>query len=175
MLDLVPALQVDRFKTHDIEVVIDRLQVNEDRRERLVASLGTALKMGNGIVIVLTTEGSSGIKNEKLKIKKGSDKGVDKNAESVDNQEDKGFAVTFSKHLMDAEGGISYEEPSPNTFSFNSPYGACPHCKGLGDVAEADRLKVIPDDTKSINEGGILPIGEARDISLFQQLKHDAR
>ena len=61
--------------------------------------------------------------------------------------------------LTDAEGGISYEEPSPNTFSFNSPYGACPHCKGLGDVAEVDRLKVIPDDTKSINEGGILPLG----------------
>ena len=175
MLDLVPALQVDRFKTHDIEVVIDRLQVNEDRRERLVASLGTALKMGNGIVIVLTTEGSPLIKNEKLRIKKGSDKEGDKNAESVGNQKDKGFAVTFSKHLMDAEGGISYEEPSPNTFSFNSPYGACPHCKGLGDVAEVDRLKVIPDATKSINEGGILPLGEARDISLFQQLKQIAK
>lgn len=142
LLDLEPAMQVDRFKTHDIEVVIDRLQVGEDRRERMVTSLGTALKMGNGIVITLNTEG---------------------------------VVKTFSKHLMDAENGVSYEEPSPNTFSFNSPYGACPHCKGLGDVAEVDRLKVIPDDTKSINDGAILPLGEARDISVFQQLKQIAK
>jgi excinuclease ABC subunit A len=142
LLDLEPAMQVDRFKTHDIEVVIDRLQVGEERRERMVTSLGTALKMGNGIVITLNTEG---------------------------------VVKTFSKHLMDAENGVSYEEPSPNTFSFNSPYGACPHCKGLGDVAEVDRLKVIPDDTKSINDGAILPLGEARDISVFQQLKNIAK
>jgi excinuclease ABC subunit A len=142
LLDLEPAMQVDRFKTHDIEVVIDRLQVGEDRRERMVTSLGTALKMGNGIVITLNTEG---------------------------------VVKTFSKHLMDADSGVSYEEPSPNTFSFNSPYGACPHCKGLGEVAEVDRLKVIPDDTKSINDGAILPLGEARDISVFQQLKQIAK
>jgi excinuclease ABC subunit A len=142
LLDLEPSMQVDRFKTHDIEVVIDRLQVGEDRRERMVTSLGTALKMGNGIVITLNTEG---------------------------------VVKTFSKHLMDAENGVSYEEPSPNTFSFNSPYGACPHCKGLGEVAEVDRLKVIPDETKSINDGAILPLGEARDISVFQQLKQIAK
>jgi excinuclease ABC subunit A len=142
LLDLEPSMQVDRFKTHDIEVVIDRLQVGEDRRERMVTSLGTALKMGNGIVITLNTEG---------------------------------VVKTFSKHLMDADSGVSYEEPSPNTFSFNSPYGACPHCKGLGEVAEVDRLKVIPDDTKSINDGAILPLGEARDISVFQQLKQIAK
>ena len=163
LLDLEPAMQVDRFKTHDIEVVIDRLQVGEDRRERLMTSLGTALKMGNGIVIVISTEGSSSVTNEKLKNKLS--------AEKTDNQQDTGSVVTFSKHLMDAESGISYEEPSPNTFSFNSPYGACPHCKGLGDVAEVDREKVIPDPTKSINEVGILPFGEVRENSTFQQLK----
>jgi excinuclease ABC subunit A len=167
LLDLEPAMQVDRFKTHDIEVVIDRLQVGEERRERLMTSLGTALKMGNGIVIVINTEGSPSVTNEKLKNKLS--------AEKTDNQQDMGSVVTFSKHLMDAESGISYEEPSPNTFSFNSPYGACPHCKGLGDVAEVDREKAIPDVTKSINQGAILPLGEARDISVFQQLKQIAK
>jgi excinuclease ABC subunit A len=171
LLDLEPAMQVDRFKTHDIEVVIDRLQVGEERRERLMTSLGTALKMGNGIVIVINTEGSSEIKNEKLKNKLS----TDKKSESADNQQNTGTVVTFSKHLMDAESGISYEEPSPNTFSFNSPYGACPHCKGLGDVAEVDRLKVIPDTSKSINETAILPFGEVRENSMFQQLKQIAK
>lgn len=167
LLDLEPSMQVDRFKTHDIEVVIDRLQVGEERRERLIASLGTALKMGNGIVIIINTEGSVDVKNEKFKNKLS--------AESVDNQSNTGSVVTFSKHLMDAESGISYEEPSPNTFSFNSPYGACPHCKGLGEVAEVDRLKVMPDATKSINETAILPFGEVRENSLFQQLKQIAK
>ena len=143
MLNLEPAMQVDRFKTHNIEVVIDRLQVTEERRDRLITSLGACLKMGNGIVIIMHTEG-------------------------VDETE---HITTFSKHLMDAESGVSYEEPSPNTFSFNSPFGACPHCKGLGVVAEVDIKKVIPDDTKCISETAILPFGEVRENMMFQQLR----
>ena len=77
----------------------------------------------------------------------------------------------FSKFLMDPVSGISYEEPSPNTFSFNSPKGYCPHCKGLGIVAEADIDKIIPDPEKNINDGGIIPLGEPRENSLFQQLR----
>lgn len=146
LIDLEPNLQVDRFKTHDIEVVIDRLQIGDDRRERLVSSLGTALRMGNGIVMVIDAE------------------------KNVANTEG-GQMVTFSKHLMDPESGLSYEEPSPNTFSFNSPYGSCPHCKGLGQVAEVDLEKVMPDRTKTINDAGIVPFGEVRENSMFQQLR----
>ena len=150
LIDLEPNLQVDRFKTHDIEVVIDRIQIGDDRRERLVSSLGTALKMGNGIAMVID---------------------VDKSTSNTEG----GEMVTFSKHLMDPVSGISYEEPSPNTFSFNSPYGSCPHCKGLGQVAEVDMDKVMPDKSKSINETGIVPFGEVRENSMFQQLRQIAK
>ena len=146
LIDLEPNLQVDRFKTHDIEVVIDRLQIGDDRRERLVSSLGMALRMGNGIVMVIDAE---------------------KNAQNTEG----GAITTFSKHLMDPESGLSYEEPSPNTFSFNSPYGSCPHCKGLGQVAEVDLDKVMPDRVKTINDSGIVPFGEVRENSMFQQLR----
>ena len=146
LIDLEPNLQVDRFKTHDIEVVIDRLQMGDDRRERLVSSLGTALRMGNGICMVINAE---------------------KNLENTEG----GMMTTFSKHLMDPESGLSYEEPSPNTFSFNSPYGSCPHCKGLGQLAEVDLDKVMPDKSKSINDAAIVPFGEVRENSMFQQLR----
>ena len=146
LLDLEPGLQVDRFKVHDIEAVIDRIQVSEERRERLVTSLGTTMKMGNGLIFVLKVEGDT-----------------------------EGVLTMFSKHLMDAESGISYEEASPNTFSFNSPYGSCPHCKGLGQVAEADMDKIMPDKSKSINETGIVPFGEVRENMMFQQLRAIAK
>lgn len=157
LIDLEPNLQIDRFKTHDIEVVIDRLQIGDDRRERLVSSLGTALKMGNGIAMVID---------------------VEKNASDViarNEATEGGNMVTFSKHLMDPVSGISYEEPNPNTFSFNSPYGSCPHCKGLGQVAEVDMEKVMPDKSKSINETGIVPFGDVRENSMFQQLRQIAK
>jgi len=139
ILNLDPGMQVDRYKTHDIEVVIDRLKAEPDRKERLAASLKTALKLGKGLIMIMEHEG------------------------------DKVFQ--YSKHLMCPESGISYEEPSPNAFSFNSPYGACPHCKGLGTVNEIEMSRVIPDDTKSINEQGIAPFGEVRDTITFKQLR----
>jgi excinuclease ABC subunit A len=139
VLDIKPSMQVDRYKTHDIEVVVDRITVNNERKERLTTSLQTALKAGNGLVMVM-----------------------DHNTNEV---------FPYSKHLMDAESGLSYEEPSPNAFSFNSPYGACPECKGLGNVQKVDMDKVIPDDTKSINDIGIMPFGEVRDNMTFKQLR----
>ena len=153
LLDLEPGLQVDRFKVHDIEAVIDRIQVAPERRDRLITSLGTTTKMGNGLIFIL-------------------------NAEKGDNTEgssSSGDVTMFSKHLMDARSGISYEEASPNTFSFNSPYGACPHCKGLGQVAEVDMEKVIPDPKSDINSGGIVPFGEPRENTMFQQLRQIAK
>lgn len=141
--DLTPGLQVDRYKVHDIELVVDRLKVGDDRKERLANSLQTALKMGNDLVMI------------------------------ADHEDDR--VMAFSKNLMDSESGLSYEEPSPNTFSFNSPYGYCQECKGLGVVNRVDDDKVIPDDTKSINDAGIAPFGEVRDNMTFKQLRDIAK
>lgn len=143
ILDIKAGMQIDRYKTHDIEAVIDRLAVSKERRDRLNTSLQTALKMGNGFIMVL--------------------------------EHDKKEVHPYSKHLMDPDSGISYEEPSPNAFSFNSPYGACPVCKGLGKVNKVDIEKVIPDDSLSINKSGIAPFGEPRDNSTFKQLKKIAK
>lgn len=143
VLDIKPGMQIDRYKVHDIEVVIDRLKITEDRRDRLNTSLQTALKMGNGLVFVMEHE-----------------------ADEV---------FPYSKHLMDPETGLSYEEPSPNAFSFNSPYGMCPTCKGLGKVNKVDMEKVLPDPEKSINQQGIAPLGEVRDNWTFKQMRAIAK
>src|SRR5690606_32804125 len=113
--DIKPGMQLDRYKVHDIEVVIDRLKIGADRHDRLKESIGLALKTGNGIILI--------------------------------QDADSGSIAGYSKSLMDAETGLSYEEPSPNTFSFNSPYGACPVCTGLGFVNKVDLQRVIPDDS----------------------------
>ncbi|MCP4440900.1 MAG: excinuclease ABC subunit UvrA [Aureispira sp.] len=138
-IDLSPGLQIDRYKTHDIELVVDRIKVEEDRRDRIATSLKTALKLGNGFFMFMDYE-----------------------TEEIHQ---------YSKFLMCPESGISYEEPSPNAFSFNSPYGACQNCRGLGKVQEIDIKLVIPDYTKSINEGGIVPLGEVRNNMTFKQLR----
>ena len=143
VMDISPRMQVDRYKVHDIEVVVDRLKVSNERKERLTTSIQTALKMGNGLLLLL--------RHNTKEIK------------------------TFSKHLMDAQTGLSYEEPSPNAFSFNSPYGACPRCKGLGKINAVDLERVIPDYDKSINGKGIVPFGEVRENMTFKQLRAIAK
>ncbi|MFZ9660499.1 MAG: excinuclease ABC subunit UvrA [Chitinophagaceae bacterium] len=143
--DLVPKMQVDRYKVHDIEVVIDRLKVEESFRIRISQSVQQALKMGKDLMFVQVGE------------------------------EDQAKVIGYSRQLMCEETGISYEEPSPNSFSFNSPYGACPHCKGLGQVYQIDMDSVIPDSEKSIEEGGIAPLGEARDAWVYKQVEQIAR
>jgi excinuclease ABC subunit A len=144
--DLVPKMQVDRYKVHDIEVVIDRMEVTPAMQNRLSQSLQLALKMGKDLVFAEITGAKGGVKN-----------------------------VVYSKQLICEETGISYEEPSPNAFSFNSPYGACGGCKGLGQVYRVNIEAVIPDRSKSINEGGIAPLGEERDAYSFQQVKAVAK
>lgn len=143
LVNLEPGLQVDRYKTHDIELVVDRLTVTDGKLERLSNSLLTALKLGKGML------------------------GIAK--------QDSNQVYLFSTHLMDAESGISYEAPSPNTFSFNSPYGACTACGGLGTVNKVDLEKVIPDNTKSINQVGIVPLGEVRDNDNFKKVRAIAK
>lgn len=136
--DLVPKMQIDRYKIHDIEVVVDRLAVTDDMKVRVSQSVQKTLQVGKDLMFLLIND---------------------------DNK-----TVQYSKQLMCEETGISYEEPSPNAFSFNSPYGACPTCKGLGTVYTIDMEEVLPDKTKSIKEGAIIPLGEERDASVFQQV-----
>jgi len=140
--DLVPKMQVDRYKIHDIELVVDRLQVTDDLKARLSQSVQQTLKLGKDLMFLL-----------------------------VDEKQ----LVQYSKQLMCEDTGISYEEPSPNSFSFNSPYGACPTCKGLGNIFTIDMDLVLPDKTLSVKEGGISPLGEERDASVFQQVVEFAR
>ncbi|HEX8546596.1 MAG TPA: excinuclease ABC subunit UvrA, partial [Cytophagaceae bacterium] len=138
IVDITPKMQLDRYKTHDIEIVIDRILVKEEDRYRISQSVQTALLHGKGIIMILPSTGNK--------------------------------AQFFSKFLMDPESGISYDEPAPNIFSFNSPYGACPTCKGLGKIEEITEDSIIPDKTLSISRGAILPLGEYRDIWIFKQL-----
>jgi len=138
MEDITPKMQVDRYKIHDIDIVVDRLTISEKDIKRLQTSVQTALKMAKGIIRI-----------------------ADK-----DNN-----VSYYSKYLMDPVSGISYDEPQPNTFSFNSPYGACEKCDGLGYIFEVDRDSVIPNPKLSILNGGLAPIGEYRDTWIFQVLK----
>ena len=131
-------MKVDRYKNHNIEVVIDKLEVKEGDSERLRKSVATAMQQGDGLIMV-----------------------ADK---------DTGEAKYFSKRLMDPVTGLAYKDPAPNIFSFNSPEGACPHCKGLGYINEIDLKKVIPDNKLSIYEGAILPLGKFKKQMIFWQI-----
>ena len=135
--DLTERMQVDRYKIHEIELVIDRLVVQDDAQARLSASVQQSLQMGKDLMFLLDA--------------------------------DKNKLTQYSKHLMCADTGISYEEPSPNTFSFNSPFGACPRCKGLGSVYQVNMEEIVPDETKSIKDGAIAPLGAERESWTYQQ------
>ena len=141
--DIVPKMQVDRYKIHDIELVVDRLQVTEDLKARLSQSVQQSLKLGKDLIFLLVN--------------------------------DNGTVIQYSKLLMCEDTGISYEEPSPNSFSFNSPYGACPVCKGLGTTFHINMDAVIPDSSLSISEGGIAPLGEERDAYAYRQMTEIAK
>jgi len=137
--ELVPGMRIDRYKNHDIEVVVDRLSVREKDRERLKKSLSAALKQGKGVTMVLEKDGSE--------------------------------PRYFSSQLMCPTSGISYNEPAPHSFSFNSPQGACPHCNGLGTINDVDIIKIIPDDSKSIRNGALEPLGKYRNALIFWQIE----
>lgn len=137
--EIIPGMRVDRYKLHDIEVVVDRLRVQQKDAERLRKSVRKSMELGDGLLLIL-------------------------------RDEDKSIKY-FSKSLMDPVSGISYREPAPHNFSFNSMQGACPKCKGLGYVNVIDRDKVCPNPKKSIRDGALEPLGRYRDLSIFQAVK----
>ncbi len=139
--EIAKGMKVDRYKIHDIEVVVDRLVVKEGVRPRIARAVELALGMGGGTLVAAVVGGPM----------------------------DEGDHL-MSRHLTDPEGGLSYDDPSPNTFSFNSPYGACPDCNGLGVRKEIDPDLVVPNRSKSIAEGGVAALGKPRDIWIFSQL-----
>lgn len=136
--EIKKGLQADRYKTHDIEIVVDKITVSEASRNRISDTVKTAMKFGKNTLMVLTDS------SKKVRY--------------------------FSRNLMCPVSGISYDEPAPNTFSFNSPYGACPKCNGLGTIPEIDMSVVIPNPKKSIRQGGLAPIGEYKNNWIFNEL-----
>jgi excinuclease ABC subunit A len=166
IMDLTPKMQVDRYKIHDIEVVVDRLKVSDDFRLRISQSVQQTLKMGKDLMMVATETEEPKSKKQNSKSKTLFDKSESDSYPPLGND---GVAL-FSKQLMCEDTGLSYEEPSPNAFSFNSPYGACPTCKGLGNVFTIDMELVLPDTSLSVKEGGISPLGEEREASVFNQV-----
>ncbi|MEI6508324.1 MAG: excinuclease ABC subunit UvrA [Bacteroidota bacterium] len=137
--DIVPKMQADRYKIHDIEVLIDRIEPKNDARFRISESVKSALKIGKGTLVLIENDSTN--------------------------------VFHFSKFLMDAISGISYDEAQPNSFSFNSPYGACPACDGLGVKSIIDENAIIPDKKLSINKGAIVPLGEPRENWTFVQMR----
>jgi excinuclease ABC subunit A len=150
-------MKLERYETHDIEVVVDRLVVKDDIRSRVAQSVEQALQMGGGTLIAAVVDGPDDSNAD-------DDAGADGDAPATGD-------YLFSRHLVDPETGLSYDPPSPNTFSFNSPYGSCPECDGLGTVQKVDPELMVPHPEKTIAEGGLEPLGEPRDIWIFSQLE----
>ena len=136
--EITQGMKTDRYKNHNIEVVIDKMQMRNGFEDRLRKTVETAMRQGDGLIMIL--------------------------------DKDSGVAKNFSKRLMCPTTGLSYRDPAPNMFSFNSPEGACPKCKGLGYVNEIDMKKVIPDDTLSIHQGAIVPLGKYKNQMIFWQI-----
>lgn len=137
--ELTPGLKLDRYKTHHIELVVDKFKVGDTSDKRLYDSILMSLDQGDGVMMVLDS------KNNEPRY--------------------------FSRHLMCPVTGISYNEPAPHTFSFNSPQGACPHCNGLGEISSIDEEKLIPDGELSIRKGGIEPLGKYKNTWIFWQIE----
>jgi excinuclease ABC subunit A len=143
IVDLKEKMQLDRYKIHDIELVVDRLVADKESKTRLSQSIQKCLQSGKGLMFVLESETNN--------------------------------LMQYSKQLMCVETGLSYEEPSPNSFSFNSPYGYCPCCKGLGNIYAVNMNEVLPDKSKSITDGGIAPLGEEREAWTFKMAMTTAK
>ena len=161
MREIEFGMMVDRYKTHDIEIVVDRIEVHEDSLTRIKKSVQTAFRYGKGLLMVLVSE-ELGVRSEEYK-----------NATVNSSLPTPHSSLRyFSRLLMCPTTGLSYEDPEPNTFSFNSPYGACSKCNGLGEIAVVDKEKLIPNPKLSLRKGGLAPAGEYKSGSwIFKQLE----
>ena len=137
--EILHGMKLDRYKNHSVEVVVDKLIVSSNDERRLKESVRTAMKQGEGLIMMLDVE--------------------------------TGEVRHYSRMLMDPQTGLSYSEPAPHNFSFNSPQGACPNCKGLGVVNVIDREKIMPDMGLSIYQGGIVPLGKYKKSLIFAQIE----
>ena len=161
LVEMTRGMKVDRYKNHNIEVVIDKLRVQEKDDARLKKSVAAAMKQGDGLLMIMTSPDNAQGGNVK-KAESGNSLFPETGDASV---------KYYSRRLMCPTSGISYGDPAPNKFSFNSPEGACPHCKGLGYVNAIDLQKVIPDDKLSIHEGAIAPLGKYKNQMIFWQIE----
>ena len=144
IVDITPKMQLDRYKVHDIETVIDRIEITGNIKQRLTQSVQTAMKQGKGTIMIL---------------------------EHDDKPKSKNQPRFFSRNLMCPTSGISYDEPAPNMFSFNSPYGACNKCNGLGVVSEIAIDKIVPNPKLSLKKGAIAPMGEFKNSWIYKQIE----
>jgi excinuclease ABC subunit A len=143
LTEVTSGMKVDRYKIHDIEIVVDRIAIRDDVRTRVAKAVEIALNLGEGTLIVSSENSAS----------------------------DSASDHVFSRNLTCPEDGISYDDPSPNSFSFNSPYGACPECHGLGTRRRLDMDLVIPDRAATLAEGALAPLGKPRDVWIWSQVK----
>ena len=162
MREIEFGMMVDRYKTHDIEIVVDRIEVHEDSLTRIKKSVQTAFRYGKGLLMVLVNDEVRGVEG-------GGMKGAQSTSDLRPQTSNLRY---FSRLLMCPTTGLSYEDPEPNTFSFNSPYGACPKCNGLGEIAVVDKDKIIPNPNLSLRKGGLAPAGDYKAGSwIFRQLE----
>ena len=159
LCEITHNMKVDRYKIHDIEIVIDRLIITAKDRKRLLDSMQKAMQQGNGVIMIAPPLPEKASSNSP------------KGRENIPHSAELDGARYFSRKLMCPSTGISYDEPAPHHFSFNSPHGYCPRCKGLGFVNEIDMEKIIPDKSLNIHNGGIAPLGKHKNSMIFWQIE----
>lgn len=159
LCEITHNMKVDRYKIHDIEIVIDRLIITTKDRKRLLDSMQKAMQQGNGVIMIAPPLPEKASSNSP------------KGGENISHSAELDGARYFSRKLMCPSTGISYDEPAPHHFSFNSPHGYCPRCKGLGFVNEIDMEKIIPDKSLNIHNGGIAPLGKHKNSMIFWQIE----
>ena len=159
LCEITHNMKVDRYKIHDIEIVIDRLIITAKDRKRLLDSMQKAMQQGNGVIMIAPPLSEKASSNSP------------KGGENIHHSAELDGARYFSRKLMCPTTGISYDEPAPHHFSFNSPHGYCPRCKGLGFVNEIDMEKIIPDKSLNIHNGGIAPLGKHKNSMIFWQIE----
>jgi excinuclease ABC subunit A len=164
--EITKGMQVDRYKVHNIEIVVDRIVVKKEARSRIADSVEVALRFGGGVVIANVERSPENVASSKPT--KGRKKPEAKPSAS-------GEDILFSKHLSCSYCNISYEEPAPNSFSFNSPYGSCPTCDGLGEIKELDLDLIIPDPSLTLNEEGLAALGKPRQTWAWSQIRAVAK